>query len=487
MPIPGPVDEDRARRPSLASVNVMTWEVPGFVAEELIGFGASGEVWRARDTTTGDVVALKRLRVGQQPAEHRRLRREAAVLAAFTHPHVVSLRAVLSTADGLVLVLDHAAGGSLGGLIARHGRCTPGQVAGLLVRIAGALAAAHDVGLTHGDVSPGNVLLGAAGQPLLADLGTARLLAETSGPAGGTPGYVDPAVSAGHPPGPASDVYALAAVAVHALTGRVPGADPAAALLPIPVPATMRRLLRRSLDRDPAGRPSAAAIANDLQALDVEEPLQPITGGSMTAAQPGILTHAVERAVAPPAPAPTRWRRWCSALRTQWDGPGRRVGVSITAAVLLLTTAVTVGLLWGAGATGAQPVGAGAAPGPSWDQVWSDLDSRRAHAFATADATVLDQVYLPDCPALATDLKAIRDLAGRRARATGVAHQVQSVRVESSTQGAVTLFIVDRMTAYQIRGPSGKVLEQAPARGDRRLRARLVHTDAGWRIAWLRG
>lgn len=464
----------------------MTWEVPGFVAEELIGFGASGEVWRARDATTNEVVALKRLRVGQQPAEHQRLRREAAVLSAFTHPHVVSLRAVLTTADGLVLVLDHAAGGSLGGVIARRGRCTPGEVAGLLVRIAGALAAAHAVGLTHGDVSPGNVLLDSAGQPLLADLGTARLLAETRGPASGTPGYVDPATSAGHPPGPASDVYALAAVAVHALTGTAPGADPAAALLPIPVPATLRRLLRRSLDRDPAGRPSAAAVASDLQALGVEEPLQVITGGDGPA-QPDVLTHAVGPPVPPPAPSPARWRRWRTALRSHWDRPGSRVAVRTAAAAVLLIGAVTAGLLWGSGTTGAQPAGAGAAPGPSWDQVWTDLDSRRALAFATADATVLDQVYLPDCPALATDLKAVRDLAVRRARATGVAHQVQSMRVEYLAEGAVTLLIVDRMNAYQIRGPSGELLAQSPPRGDRRLRAHLVHTEAGWRIASLRG
>lgn len=480
------MDNYRDARLSLASVNCMTWEVPGFIAEELIGFGASGEVWRARDVTTNEVVALKRLRVGQRPTEHHRLRREAAVMAAFTHPHVLSLRAVLTTADGLVLVLDHAAGGSLGGLIARRGRCTPGEVVRMLVRIAGALAAAHAVGLTHGDVSPGNVLLDASGQPVLADLGTARLLAEASGPAGGTPGYVDPAVSAGHPPGPASDVYALAAVAVHALTGAGPGADPAVALLPIPVPATLRRLLRRSLDRDPAGRPSAAAIASDLHALGVEEPLQ-LVPGSDRAAQPGVLTHAVERPAPPPAPTPPRWKRWRRRLTSPWDRPGTRVVVRAAAAAGLLIGALTAGLLWGSGTTGAQPGGAGAGLGPSWDRVWSELDSRRAQAFATADATVLDQVYLPDCPALATDLKTVRDLAGRRARATGVAHQVRSVRVEASAEGAVTLLIVDRMSGYQIRGPSGELLAQSAPRGDRRLRAQLVHTKAGWRIASLHG
>lgn len=464
----------------------MTWEVAGFVAEELIGFGASGEVWRARDVNTGEVVALKRLRAGQQPAEHQRLCREAAVLSEFIHPHVVSLRSVLTTADGLMLVLDHAAGGSLGGLIARRGRCTAGEVAGVLVRIAGALAAAHAVGLTHGDVSPGNVLLDAEGQPLLADLGTARLLSDAGRrPTGGTPGYVDPAVSAGHVPGPASDVYALAAVAVHALTGRPPGPDPAAALQPIPVPATLRRLLRRSLDRDPAGRPSAAALAADLHALGVEEPLR-VTPGGDRGVVPGVLTHAAPQVEPPPTPDATGRFRWAVAGRlARLASPA--VLRSVAAAVVLLIGAVAAGLFWGSGATGAQPADAGAVPGPSWTRVWTDLDSRRAQAFATADATLLDQVYLPGCPALATDLRAVRDLAGRRARATGVAHQVRSVQVESASPRTVTLLVVDRMSAYQVRGPAGELLAQAPPRGDRRLRARMVHTDAGWRIASLAG
>lgn len=469
----------------------MTWEVPGFIAEELIGFGATGEVWRGRDTTTGEVVALKRLRAGQQAVEHQRLRREAAVLAGFTHPHVVGVRGVLTTPQGLVLVLDHAAGGSLDGLISRVGRCSPGQVAGVLVKVAVALAAAHEIGLTHGDVSPGNVLLGSEGQPLLADLGTARLLAEVSGPAGGTPGYVDPAVAAGHVPGPTSDVYALAAVAVYMLTGSAPGDDPVAALLPIPVPATLRRLLRQALDRDPAGRPSAAALASDLQALGVEEQL-PAPTGREGAGPAGVLTHAVERAGATALTAERPGRCHGGRYRRLLTGHGGRLGgrvaVRIALAVVLLIGAVSAGLIWGSGMSGAEPADAGAAPAPSWVQVWTELDARREHAFAEADATVLDQVYLPGCPELATDLRAVRELAGRDARATGVVHQVRSVRVEGASAGdAVVLLVVDRMGSYQVRGPVGEVLALVPPRGDRRWRARLVRTEAGWRIASLRG
>ncbi|MGB9377618.1 MAG: protein kinase family protein, partial [Mycobacteriales bacterium] len=150
----------------------MTWEAAGFIADELIGFGASGEVWRGRDSETGETVALKRLRVGRQDDEQDGLCREAAVLAAFSHPDVVRLRGVLTTTSGPVLVLDHAAGGSLSGLLARRGRCTAAEVIGLVVTLSSALAAAHSAGLTHGDISPGNVLIDASGRALLADLGT---------------------------------------------------------------------------------------------------------------------------------------------------------------------------------------------------------------------------------------------------------------------------------------------------------------------------
>src|SRR5207302_9265821 len=84
-----------------------------------------------------------------------------------------------------------------------------------------ALAHAHANGVVHGDVTPGNILFTAVGLPLLADLGVARLRGDLAALDGTrcTPEYVDPAVAAGSVPGPPSDVFMLAAVAVHALTG----------------------------------------------------------------------------------------------------------------------------------------------------------------------------------------------------------------------------------------------------------------------------
>src|SRR4051812_11791545 len=133
------------------------WTLPGYDVEQLLGRGAHGEVWRAREVATGETVALKRVRGGDDPPARDRLRDEAAVLAAFTHDHVVRLRRVVGDGDGSVLVLDHAGGGSLAAILATGRRLEPGEVVTTAAPLAEALAAAHHRGLVHGDVSPANV------------------------------------------------------------------------------------------------------------------------------------------------------------------------------------------------------------------------------------------------------------------------------------------------------------------------------------------
>ena len=456
----------------------MSWEAPGYVAQELLGFGASGEVWRGRDTTTGEVVALKRLRVGRAAAEHDGLRREAALLSAFHHPHVVRLRVALCTRDGLVLVLDHAAGGSLGHLLARRGCLPPGQVAALLAPIGHALAAAHAVGLVHGDISGGNILLDEAGRPLLADLGTARLLGEAGAQVSGTPGFLDPAAAGGRPLTPRSDVYALGALAVITMAGPAAAADPAGAAQTLVGPQPLVRLLQQMLALDPTARPSAAEVAEQMDRCAegpfVADGLAPEGVSSLA------LTHAAQLADQPAEPGRHR-SAGAGAPRAQ----GRRIALRVGAAVLALLAAAVIGFRWGGGQPGQQPARAVVVPKQSWAQVWAGLDARRANAFAEADATLLNQVYLPDCPALPTDLRAVRNLATQQRHAIGVRHQISSLVLESAKGDTATLLVVDRMSGYQVRDGADHLVAQALPRGDRRLRARLVRTEQGWRIAAL--
>jgi len=135
------------------------FSLPGYDVEELVGFGGSGEVWRARDASTGEVVALKRLRGDVATAiSTQQLQREAALLATVRHEHIVALRSVVSTTDGLVLVLDYAEGGSLAAVLGVRGRLSAGEVVTIGAPLAQALSDIHARGLTHGDVTPGNIV-----------------------------------------------------------------------------------------------------------------------------------------------------------------------------------------------------------------------------------------------------------------------------------------------------------------------------------------
>src|SRR3712207_508023 len=196
--------------------------VPGYVLDTRLGRGGSGEVWRAVPRRGGEPVAVKVLVDG----DPERQAREAALLGELDHPHLVRLIEVVHQPrrggdTRVALVLELLAGGSLAALLARRGRLRPGEVVTAVAPIASALAHAHEHGVVHGDLSPGNIVFTAEGRPVLTDLGVARVLGEAEvGEV--TPAYVDPTVARGGAPGPASDVFGVAAAAFHALTGVPP-------------------------------------------------------------------------------------------------------------------------------------------------------------------------------------------------------------------------------------------------------------------------
>src|SRR3954468_10434095 len=195
---------------------------PGYTLQELLVRGGSGEVWRAVPRSGGAPVAVKVLVAG----DPERQARQAALLGALAPPHLTRRRAVVhqprrGSPARVALVLDLLPGGSLAALLARRGRLRPGEVVTAIAPVAAALAHAHEHGVVHGDLSPGNIVFTAEGRPVLTDLGVARVLGETAR-AEVTPPYVDPVVARGGAPGPASDVFGVAAAAFHALTGVAP-------------------------------------------------------------------------------------------------------------------------------------------------------------------------------------------------------------------------------------------------------------------------
>jgi hypothetical protein len=257
------------------------------VLEEL-GHGGMGIVYRARQVGLDRVVALKMLLLGAAagPEDLARFRREAEAIARLRHPNVVQIYQV-GEHNGLpYFSLEFCAGGSL----ARQtgGRPQPVlRAAELVATLARAVQAAHEAGVVHRDLKPGNVLLDADGTPKITDFGLAKKLdgaggLTQTGVVLGTPSYVAPeACSGAKDVGPAADVWALGAILYELLTGRPPfrGATALDTLMqvvseaPVPpsrlrpgIPPALEAICLRCLEKDPGRRPaSAAALAEELE------------------------------------------------------------------------------------------------------------------------------------------------------------------------------------------------------------------------------
>src|SRR5690606_5016031 len=130
------------------------------------------------------------------------------------------VRELLPLDEELVLVLEHIEGGTLGQLLLVRGTLDPGEVVTLGATVASALAAAHERGLVHGDLSPDTILLSADGTPMVSGLAFGRLAAPSDDEEPNP--YLDPAETQESEPTPAGDVYSLAAICYMALTGLVP-------------------------------------------------------------------------------------------------------------------------------------------------------------------------------------------------------------------------------------------------------------------------
>ncbi len=194
-----------------------------------IGSGASGQVYRAWDTSLARDVAIKLLHapLTTDGAFLRRFQAEARSAAGLSHPNIVS---VLDSGDDNgepYLVMEFLAGGSLRDMLDSGALLDQPQVAALGLQAASALAYAHSRGVVHRDIKPANLLFDHRGSLRIVDFGVARALAEASWtePMGGLVGtvrYASPEQALGAPTDGKADVYALGLVMVEAVTGRLP-------------------------------------------------------------------------------------------------------------------------------------------------------------------------------------------------------------------------------------------------------------------------
>jgi serine/threonine-protein kinase len=268
-----------------------------FEIERELGQGGMGIVYLARDARLGRRVALKALpEVFASDAERRaRLEREAKALAAASHPNIAVIFGVETVGERLYLVLEYVAGETLAAQLAR-GPLPVGEALELADQIAAGLEAAHDAGVVHRDLKPGNVLVNENGQVKILDFGLATGAGAASisdsdptivdSPAEsfagtregillGTAAYMSPEQARQRKVDRRADLWSLGCVLFEMLTGcrafagetvsdtlaAILRGEPEWSLLPADTPEAARRLLRRCLEKDPRNRLRDAADA----------------------------------------------------------------------------------------------------------------------------------------------------------------------------------------------------------------------------------
>ncbi|MDQ1423964.1 MAG: eukaryotic-like serine/threonine-protein kinase, partial [Acidimicrobiaceae bacterium] len=317
-----------------------------------IGAGGMGEVFRARDLKLGRDVALKVLpdSVAHDPERRARFEREARALAALNHPNIAQ---IYEMTPGVVsIVMELVEGPSLDELIRASGRLPLDQAVSIARGMADALDAAHGRGIIHRDLKPANVKLTPAGVVKVLDFGLAKALESDragasdglapadmansptlSRPFGniqvehgtqvgmilGTAAYMAPEQARGKAADRRADVWAFGVVLYEMLTGRrafdgddisitlanVLKDDVSWAALPADMPASVRRLLRRCLEKEPRKRLSAIGDAR----LELDEP-----DPSMATTDPRTLA------------------------------PNRSIGVTLAASLVVITLIATAGI-----------------------------------------------------------------------------------------------------------------------------------------------
>ncbi|GAA1286509.1 protein kinase domain-containing protein [Saccharothrix xinjiangensis] len=254
----------------------------------LLGRGAAGVVWRARDERLGRDVAVKFLGAGDSPDAVERIVREGRVAAKVRHPHAISVHDVVEHGGKPCLVMEYLPSRTLAELVDERGPLPEVLVAGVGWQVASALASAHAVGVVHRDVTTFNVLLGDDGTAKITDFGISRAIGEgtVTDPrvVVGTPAFLAPEVAAGEQAVFASDVYSLGATLYAALEGHPPfgATDNPYALLrrvsegrvePLRSPGPLGDVLSRVLRRDPGERPTMAEVHGLLGAVVEGRPL----------------------------------------------------------------------------------------------------------------------------------------------------------------------------------------------------------------------
>ncbi|MFG3510556.1 serine/threonine-protein kinase [Streptomyces sp. NPDC047821] len=198
---------------------------------ERLGSGGMGTVWRARDEVVDRDVAIKEPSVpdhfsaAERHTAYQRMQREARAAARIDHPSVVAIHDVVTEGDRPWIVMELVRGKSLAELL-DEGTLPPQEAARIGQAVLGALTAAHEAGVLHRDVKPGNVMVGRHDRVVLTDFGIAQMEGEQklteTGAFVGSPEYIAPERVLGRRPGPESDLWSLGVMLYQAVEGVSP-------------------------------------------------------------------------------------------------------------------------------------------------------------------------------------------------------------------------------------------------------------------------
>ncbi|WP_370354853.1 protein kinase [Catenulispora sp. EB89] len=235
-----------------------------------------GVVWRARDEVLGRDVAVKELRPdhgmsgAQVRTSHQRARREGRIAARLQHPNAVVIYDVAEHDGRPYLIMEYVPSQSLGDILATGAVLTPTEVTSIGAQLASALTAAHERGIVHRDIKPGNVLMTTDGTVKLTDFGISRAAGDATvtatGEILGTPAYTAPEVAQGHPVAFPADVFSLGATLYAAVEGTPPFGEDHNAM------ATLLRVVRNEIRLPKRSGPLTDTIMRMLSPEPVDRP-----------------------------------------------------------------------------------------------------------------------------------------------------------------------------------------------------------------------
>ena len=198
-----------------------------------LGRGGMGVVYKGHETSLNRYVAIKVLAdsLAHDEAVKERFLREARSMAALNDPHIIQIYFIGDDEGQTYFVMEFVEGESLGSMLKREGKLSVEQSAKVIHQTAMGLSTAHDRGVVHRDIKPGNLMINSRGAVKIADFGIALSNHDlskkltTTGEFVGTPGYLSPEVCLGKPVDQRSDIFSLGIVMFEMLTGRMPFTD----------------------------------------------------------------------------------------------------------------------------------------------------------------------------------------------------------------------------------------------------------------------